>query len=177
MKLVVIVAVMTVLTVACSNGLSDYSEQMNPSFQEHLDEYALVDDALDDALDAMGSCLSAANCRIDDFLDNLADLNVALSRYERTAVVYMDKWALELQPPDEALQFHELTFELFQLRLNAMIRFKSWNQDVSASPNSLIFAPTYRDEMESISEQLGRGDRLFIRILAEARKLGNVAIK
>ena len=166
---------MTMLAVACSNSLSDYSEQMNPIFQEHMDEYALVDDALDDNLDAMANCLSTPRCNLVDLQDDHEDLITAFDRYERIAVVHMDKWVLELKPPDEALEFHELTLELFQLRHNAIVKWKLSAEELFEYPR-VVFNQRYKDDIESIGEQLARADRLLIRILAEARELGSVKI-
>ncbi len=42
--------VLMVLTACSNDSLSDYSEQMNPIFQAHSDEFALADDALDDLM-------------------------------------------------------------------------------------------------------------------------------
>ncbi len=89
--------------------------------------------------------------------------------------MHIDKWVLELQPPDEALPFHELTLELFQLRRAAFYTMRSQTKDLMEDP-SLAIEATYIADLERVADQFDRADRLLIRILAEARKLGGVRI-
>ena len=153
--------VMTVLTVACSNGLSDYSKQMNPILQEHTDEFLFVIDAYN----ALIACLDSpamTECSFDDFA-------TYLDRYELLARIHLEQW-VELEPPDEALQFHELVLEVLQLRYHGSRRWKLTIYEFIESP-SVLLDEDYLAELESIRELLDRADRLVIRILAESRKL------
>ena len=154
--------VLMVLTACSNDRLSDYSEQMNPIFQAHSDEFALADDALDDVM----ACAPTLNELV--FTDCGTDFVVALDRYERAASVHIDKWVFELQPPDEALLFHELTLELFQLRRAAYYTTRSQTKDLMEDP-SLAIEATYIENFERVADQFDRADRLLIRILAEAK--------
>ena len=170
-----VAVVMTMLSLACSNGgLSDYLEQAEPIFEEHGDEYALVSDALD-VLIACTDYPATTECSATDLLDASDRYVAALDRYERVASVYMEKWVAELRPPDEALRFHELTYELFQLRRTAFYTTRFRMEQVMEYP-SLAYEETYvatfSADMQRSIEQLDRSDRLVIRVLAEARKLG-----
>ena len=158
------------MLTACSNDkLSDYSEQMNPIFQAHSDEFALANDAFDDMI----ACVRTLDEPV--FTDCGADFVVALDRYERAASGHIDKWVLELKPPDETLLFHELTLELFQLRRAAFYTMRSHTKDLMEDPFHAL-ETTYIADIEWAADQFDRADRLLIRILAEARKLGGVRI-
>ena len=122
--------VLMVLTACSNDRLSDYSEQMNPIFQAHSDEFALADDALDDVM----ACAPTLNELV--FTDCGTDFVVALDRYERAASVHIDKWVFELQPPDEALLFHELTLELFQLRPSCILHYEIPDEGLDGGPIS-----------------------------------------
>ena len=165
-QLTAIAALLALMVLtACSNDkLSDYLEQMNPIFQAHNDEFALAGDAFDDLI----ACATTLGELV--LTDCGADFVVALDRYERAVSVHVDKWVLELQPPDEALLFHELTLELFQLRRAAFYTLRSRTKDLMEDL-SLAIEATYIADLERAADQFDRADRLLIRILAEARKL------
>ena len=164
--------VLTLLTLmvltACFNGRSDYSKQMNPVFQAHIDEYALAYDALDDMI----ACTPTP---IDLMLDCGADYLLAVERYEKAASEHIDQWVLGLHPPDEALPFHELVLELFQLRQAAYYTTRVQFEEFMRNP-SIATDAAYIAQLERAAGQFDRADRLLIRIYAEARKLGDVNI-
>ena len=165
-----------VLTACSNDRLSDYSEHMNPIFQAHSGEFALANDALDDML----ACAPTVGELM--FTDCGTDFIAALDRYERSTAVHMNTWVLELQPPDEALLFHELTLELFQLRRAAFYTLRSQTKDLmdlmEGPPvrNVAAYVAGMEQTAERAADQFDRADRLLPRILAEARKLGGVSI-
>ena len=161
--------VLMALTACSNDSLSDYSEQMNPVFQAHSDEFALANTALDN----MAACAPTLGELV--LTDCGADFVAALDRYERAASAHIDRWVLELEPPDEALLFHELTLELFQLRRAAFHTTRSLTEDLMEDP-LLAIDTTYVAGLERVADQFDRADRLLVRILAEARRLGGVSI-
>ena len=156
-----------VVLAACSNdSLSDYSGQVDHVIDAHYNEFAIADAAFDDFLACIPQALSEPA-----FMDCSADFVVALDRYERVSLVHMEKWVAELQPPDEALRFHELTHQLFQLRLGAFQIVRAVTEALMEAPSFETIA-VYAGEVERAADLFDRADRLFVRILAEARKLG-----
>ena len=156
-----------VVLVACSNDRQpDYAEQVDHVMDAHYNEFAIADAAFDGLLACMPQALNEPA-----FIDCNADLVVALNRYERVSLVHMEKWVAELQPPDEALRFHELTHEMFQLRLHAFNSMRALSKDLVEDP-SLETIEMYAGDVGRSADQFDRADRLLVRILAEARKLG-----
>ena len=156
-----------VALAACSgNSLSDYSDQVDHVMDAHYNEFAIADAAFDDFLACMPQALSEPA-----FIDCNADFVVALNRYERVSLVHMEKWVADLRPPDEALRFHELTHELFQLRLHAFNSMRALAKALGEDP-SFETIEMHAGEVERSADLFDRADRLFVRILAEARKLG-----
>ena len=156
-----------VVLAACSNdSLSDYSDQVDHVMDAHYNEFAIADAAFDDATACMLQAFSEPA-----FMDCSADFVVALDRYERVSLVHMEKWVAELRPPDEALRFHELIHEYFQLRLHAFNSMRTVTGALMEAP-SFETIEIYAGEVERAANLFDRADRLFVRILAEARKLG-----
>ena len=156
-----------VVLAACSNdGLSDYSDRVDHVMDAHYNEFAIAVAVWDDSLACMLQALSEPA-----FIDCNADFAVALNRYERVSLVYMGEWLLELQPPDEALRFHELVYEMFQLRLRAFNSMRDLVKDSVENP-SLETIEMHSGEVERGADRFDHADRLFVQILAEARKLG-----
>ena len=79
---------------------------------------------------------------------------------------------LELQPPDEALRFHELTHE--HASSFAWVQFNLMRAvtEVLMEDPSLETMEMSAGDVERAADLFDRADRLFVRILAEARKLG-----
>ena len=73
--------------------------------------------------------------------------------------------------PDEALRFHELTHEQLQLRLGAIQIMRAVTEVLMEDP-SLETMEMSAGDVERAADLFDRADRLFVRILAEARKLG-----
>ena len=156
---------LVVLAACSSDGLSDYSGQVDHVIDAHYNEYAIADAAFDDFL----ACIPQAS--EPEFVDCNADLLVALNRYGEVSLVHMEEWVAELRPPDEALRFHELVHEMFQLRLHAFNLMRALTEGLVEDP-SLETIETYTGEVERAADLFDRSDRLVVRILAEARKLG-----
>ena len=155
-----------VVLAACSNdGLSDYSDRVDHVMDAHYNELAIAKAAFDDFQACTPQTLIVA------FVDCNADFAVALNRYERVSLVYMGEWLLELQPPDEALRFHELTHEQLQLRLGAIQIMRAVTEVLMEDP-SLETLEMSAGDVERAADLFDRADRLLVRILAEARKLG-----
>ena len=151
-----------VVLTACSGGSPpDYAEQVGHIMQAHLSEFALANDAL-------AACAPTSR---DALADCGADVVLALDRYERVSSVHMEKWGAELQPPEEALQFHVLTLELFQLRFAAFHTIRRQVKGLTENPSKRI-TPMMTENAAQVADQFFRADRLVVRILAEARKLG-----
>ena len=156
-----------VVLAACSNdGLSDYSDRMDHVMDAHYNEFTTAGAAFDGFLVCMRQALGEP-----EFVDCNADLLVTLNRYGGVSLVHMEEWVAELRPPDEALRFHELVHEMFQLRLHAINLMRALTEGLVEDP-SLETIELYAGEVERAADLFDRADRLFVRILAEARKLG-----
>ncbi len=152
--------------LACSNELSDYSHKMNPILQAHSDEFAKLyndTDSVSDRLSAASSNTYGRRETTNELMNIAAVLQESLEQYERKSVELLEQWIL-LKVPKDAIRFHELTFEMMQLRYDGVVLWR--NQTILYNPSDVDFWFS-----EKADEKFARAERLLIQILAEAREL------
>ena len=162
LRVVLILGILGVL--ACSNELDEYKEQTASIFKEQNDEAA----AFMDSLYALGDALSvgAREKSVSHIKDVLTEIQRSLDQYMRTTDEHLDRWML-LNPPKDAQLFHELSFEMMQLRIEGAVLLKT---EIDAM---LWDLPVDEGAIDDAWERFNRSDRLFLRVLAEARELDN----
>lgn len=163
-----IMAVAFLAIVGCSNELQDYSDQMNPIFQQHVDEYSMLAESIDslwDRLLTMSRTRVANMTTAGELIDLMAAYEKALDRYERKASVHLDQW-VSLEPPKPALEFHEMTLEMMQLRYDATLSFQAELVKFNMGIREFDF-----DSLDAAADKFNQSDRLLVRVLAKAREL------
>ena len=157
--------------VACESELDEYSDAFNPVFQKHLDLYTVeFGEVLSEAEEAGNVHSRSAKPNMAGGIAILNEMNKRLEniRYELAAVNW--EWSL-LYPPKEAQKFHELVLETMQVRLHAV--------QETLNAYTLLAAGQMELTMEGLEKAYAlndEGDRLFTKVLAEGRTLGNIEI-
>lgn len=169
-----LLALVILVVIACSrsdSALDRYSESMNPVLQHHLDlftvDFAAILSAVDTDLEAVNSAddfdAEAALQLIDTFAFDLRSLSTEMS------LVAQD-WQL-LEPPERAVEFHKLVLEVMQKRITS-VDLTRVGYGLLAEVQVEASADMIQDAVELSNE----ADRLFVDVLAEARKLGGIEI-
>lgn len=157
------------LVVACGEDATDkYKQSMNPVMQQHWDAYG----ELVTQVDMMySSLMSGQNTRLglDDARSSMQELQGYLAKAEPQLVRIATEWTL-MAPPPKAERFHSLTFEMMQLRIKGVQRNRLM---LAKFFNSGTFDSEAAAEGEALFDE---SERVWLKILAEAKKLGEVEI-
>ena len=160
--------------VVCFGGRSEpseidrYKQDMNLIMQRHWDAYteltSKVSKTYSSLMSGQTSRLSSEslNATLNDVLKDFETAELDLARIA-------EDWT-RLVPPSKANRFHQLTFEMMQLRLKGVQR------------NRLVFAKllntgTLDSEAAGEAESLfDKSERVWLEVLAEAKELGGADI-
>ena len=155
--------------------LNQYSISFNPLLNEHT---RLFHEEFGEALaeaEKTGNQISQSsrsdNKKTTDAIAVLDRLTEALDDVWRKLETVNKEW-LVLHPPSEAKRFHELTFEMMQLRLRTVDQTNHAYSMLAASQ-----IESSEKALQKANDLDQQAERLFLDILDEARTLGNVQIR
>ena len=157
--------------MACNSKLNEYSDAFNPVLQQHMDLYTVdFADVLSEAEEAGNSLSNSANPNVSEAVAIINRLNKKLDNITHELAAVNREWSV-LFPPKEAQRFHELVFEMMQVRL----------QSVENTLNAYTIFDAGQIELsltvlQKAYEFHNQGDLLFTKMLAEGRTLGDIEI-
>ncbi|MCH7606300.1 MAG: hypothetical protein IH962_04020 [Chloroflexi bacterium] len=151
------------------SGLDQYSDEMNPLFQQYMDLSGDLGRIITGFTTQAYSLSSSAN-RNSDLLAFANRFKQELRGVSTEMRDVMQEWSV-LAPPEEARSYHQLAFEMMQQRYNGVELTIVGYEMLGAGQNE-AFVKTANDGANFFDQS----DRLYMDVLAEARKLGIVEI-
>ena len=155
------VALLLVLfAVGCSSKLDDYSDSFNPLLEQHItlysEDFASVLSQAEDSADAIAESsdpnVTAAVAIMDELHEELGVIKSEMAAVNR-------EWSI-LHPPEEAQTFHNLAFEMMQLRHHVV--------EQTSMTYTLLAAGQIELSLESLDTSYGlhaEGERLLMTYL------------